>query len=145
MLKVELKGKGDTIRQIQINGKKQKMNPGNSAYEYVLRTCKDYEVSVKASDMAGNMAEKTIYFRIVPKKTFVKSIADKVLFRKNISETDGSKRISEGGKKQQENRKSFFPRTSGIGLAGAVLAIGAVLIWGRRKKREYKAEKSIEG
>lgn len=143
-LNVKLKETGDTIRQIQINGEKQKMNPGKSVYEYALHTCKDYEVTVKASDVAGNLAEETIYFQIIPKKTFAKSVVDKVLFHKDIPKSDSSKRILENREKQQD-RKSFFPRTSGIRLAGAILAIGAVLIWGRRKWIKYEAEISIDG
>lgn len=142
---VKLKGTGDTIRQIQINGEKQKMNPGKNVYEYALHTCKDYEVVVKASDMAGNLAEETIYFQIIPKKTFAKSVADKVLFHKDMPKSDGPKRILKNREKQQENRKSFFFRASGIGLLGVILAISAVLIWGRRRWLKNEAEIPIDG
>lgn len=144
IFKVEVKGTEDAIRRIQINGEEQKLIAGNRSYEYTLNECKDYEVMVRAADAAGNIAEKTLYSRIVPRKTFVESFADKVLFHKNISAADGSKQILEERDEQQERGESLFSKTLEIGLTGAVLAIGAYLFWTRRKQRRL-AEESIDG
>ncbi len=138
--KAEVKGTEDAIRQILINGEEQKLTPGNRAYEYTLDVCKDYEVTVKAADMAGNTSEKNIYFRIVPKKTFAESFADKVLFRKHKPEK--SKKTLEGRQNQEVNGGNFSKKTFGIGLLGIAPAIGAILFWMRRKQEEQKAVKT---
>lgn len=140
IFKAEVKGTEDAIRQILINGEEQKITPGNRAYEYTLDVCRDYEVTVKAADMAGNTAEKNIYFRIVPEKTFAESFADKVLFRKHKPEK--SKKALEGRQNQEGNGEGFRQETFGIGLLGAAPAIGAILFWMRRKQEERKAVKT---
>lgn len=79
--KVGLEREEDEIRQIRINGENQKIDSGRKTYEYTLHTCKDYEVTVKAADRAGNEAVKSVFFRIVPKKSLMEKIVEPVKLR----------------------------------------------------------------
>ncbi len=74
--KVRLAKEEDAIQKIQINGDIQKIIPGEHVYEYTLHTCKDYEVTVNASDRAGNESVKSIFFEIIPKKTLIEKITE---------------------------------------------------------------------
>lgn len=78
IFKVELAKEGDMIRQIQINGESQKINSERASYEYRLSECKDYEVTVKAIDKAGNESVKSIFFSIVPKKSLLERITEPI-------------------------------------------------------------------
>lgn len=133
--KVELKGAEDTIRQIQINGENQKITPGNRTYEYSMDTCKDYEVTVKAKDRAGNEAEKTIYFQIIPKKTFMNVITGKVKSYGDTAET--KKRIQTEPSEDEKKEDAPYMKMAGIGILGILLVLGAVIVLtGRRKEIE---------
>lgn len=138
--KVELAGAEDTIRQIQINGENQKVIPGISIHEYSLDTCKDYEVTVKAADKAGNEAEKTIYFQIIPKKTLLKTIAGKVRTYENTAITKEHPQMIQSGEGEEE---TAFLKMAGAGILGILIALGAITVFihkkseaGRQRKQE---------
>ncbi len=59
---VTLEDQKDEIREIRINGIRQKTSTHSKIYQYTVEDERDYEVTVKASDRAGNETTRTDYF-----------------------------------------------------------------------------------
>ena len=72
--KVELRNAEDAIQRVQINGEDQKIDAGSASFQCTLQVHQDYEVEVTAVDQAGNKAQESILFKVVPKKNIFQKI-----------------------------------------------------------------------
>lgn len=75
---VDLEKKEDQIEEIKINGKRQKLKKENGKYPFRITNLGEYEVSVTASDYAGNETKQHIAFEIVPEKTILEKAAEPI-------------------------------------------------------------------
>ncbi|MGN1165432.1 MAG: hypothetical protein ACI4S2_03255 [Lachnospiraceae bacterium] len=124
----------DIIRQIQINGENQIIKSGKRAYQYTLQTCQDYEILVKASDLAGNESEKTIYFRIIPKKILIDKITEPV--KKYLS---AERQSEEESVNKQSARKSKTTIPLPLKVASlSVVGMVSVLMGNMMRKKRRK-------
>ncbi len=134
--KVELAGREDMFRQIQINGESQKIDSQKKVYEYTLHTCKDYEVTVKARDRAGNEAVKSIFFQVVPQKSLMEKIVEPVKVQWNMGKMankEFSEEAVQGG--QQKNRISVVFKAAGFGVLGSIMALFGMLYYRKIYKK----------
>ena len=134
--KVALAKKEDMIRQIRINGKEQQIDYRKKVYEYTLREQKDYEVTVKAADEAGNESVKSIFFQIVPKKSLPEKIAGPVNVRWSLGKKEDAQFFMEAGGKKEKGTTVTFEAVClmlfGCGMIAAAVFFGRAL----HKKRE---------
>lgn len=138
---VELGKEEDIIQQIQINGEKQKIDLGLKKYEYTLHECQDYEIVVKATDRAGNEAEKRIYFQIVPKKLFIKRITEPV--KKYLGAEHGQEKepSKETNAIQPTMKVPLILKISSVSTIGIILILGGYLLRKKHKEKEETEEK----
>ena len=73
---VTLEDQKDEIREIRINGIRQKTSTHSKIYQYTVEDERDYEVTVKASDRAGNETTERITFEVAGKETLVEQILE---------------------------------------------------------------------
>lgn len=133
--KVELAGNEDAFRQIQINGESQKIDSRKKTYEYTLHACKDYEVTVKASDRAGNESVKSIFFQIVPKKSLMEKITEPVKLRLNVDKkTDVETAEAEEQYGEEKDSMSGVLKAASFGALGSIIALIGMLYY----KKSYK-------
>lgn len=132
IFQVELAREEDTIEKIQINGESQKIYPGRKTYEYALHECKNYEIKVRAKDKAGNEAEKTRYFSIVPKETLAKKITKPV--RRYLGGIDSSAKDTSIQQENKEEKidsdaKPQLYKVAGIGIMGILIILSGLLYY----------------
>lgn len=101
---VELENAEDTIWRVQINGENKKINPGSASVQYTLQDHQDYEVKVMAKDQAGNQTEKSISFKVVPKKNVFQKMAEPVVQKlKGESVREKDQKEDQEAEEDQEN------------------------------------------
>lgn len=136
---VDLAKEDDMIRQIQINGDDQKTDSKRISYEYTLHECKDYEVTVKAYDKAGNESVKTLFFKLVPKKSLVERIAEPVKMQWNMGKNADIQlpETAEEGEWQDSGRSVLMKAISFILIVSLLIISGILyheLIYKKKKK-----------
>lgn len=138
---VELGKEEDIIQQIQINGEKQRIDLGLKKYEYTLHECQDYEIVVKATDRAGNEAEKRIYFQIVPKKLFIKRITEPV--KKYLGAEHGQEKESskEANAIQPTMKVPLILKIASVSTIGMILILSGYLLRKKHREKEETEEK----
>ena len=112
------------------------MIPKKKVYEYTLHTCKDYEVTVKARDRAGNEAVKSIFFQVVPQKSLMEKIVEPVKVQWNMGKMANKEFPEEavqGG--QQKNRISVVFKAAGFGVLGSIMALFGMLYYRKIYKK----------
>ncbi|MCI8561727.1 MAG: hypothetical protein HFH03_11520 [Dorea sp.] len=124
--KVGLAKKEDEVRQILINGKNQKIGSKRTSYEYRLHECKDYEVTVKAADKAGNESVKSLFFTIVPKKSLMKRITEPIKIQWNMGKKADAKFSKEAGKGEWEESSRPVP----LKAAGFIMFVSIMIVTG---------------
>lgn len=102
-IQVGLGNAEDTIQRVQINGEEQKIDSGGQTYRCTLQEHQDYEIKVTAVDRAGNQAEKSIMFSVVPKKTLIQRIAEPVI--KTFTGTVTSNENIDGTDREEEKKR----------------------------------------
>lgn len=71
---VTLKNQEDQIDEIKINGEVQKTNKRSKIYQFTVQELKNYEIEVKASDSAGNLATGHMQFQVSPEETVLQRL-----------------------------------------------------------------------
>lgn len=136
---VELAKEDDMIQQIQINGENQKIDLNKMSYEYTLHECKDYEVTVKASDKAGNKSVKSLFFKLVPKKSLVEKIAEPMNIRWNVGKKEDMQfQEATGERQKQDSSRSVLFKVIGFIMIVSVMTISGILYYEMvyKKKKE---------
>ena len=110
--------KDDTIQEIRINGERQPLGENQKIYEYTVQEYKDYEVTVKAADRAGNQAVSRMTFTVIPKKNVIQKAVEpiKVLV---LNGKDAKGNYDQEG----QDDKSIF---AGLVLTGLVTGAGII-------------------
>lgn len=62
----------------------------------------DYEVEVTAVDRAGNKAQESILFKVVPKKNIFQKIAEPVVQKLNKEEGKKQENMNDGEEKEKK-------------------------------------------
>ena len=137
---VGLAKESDCIRQIRINGESQMIDSQKKSYEYALRECKDYEVTVKAYDEAGNESEKSLFFKIVPKKSLMEKITEPIKIRWGIGEKADMQfpETVRQGKRKDSSRPGLLKVAIFIMTAGAMIVSGILYydkVYKKKKNR----------
>lgn len=127
--RVALSNPEDEIESIQINGKNQNVNSRSKAYQYTLNECEDYEVKVRAKDKTGNMSEKSIFFKIVPKETLVQKVV-KPLRNTFVKEKQEKPQNVEERQEEDTNVNIWGVIVIGTGI---VMGVGGCWMYKRRK------------
>lgn len=120
----------DQIEYIKINGEKQKSEKQKGVYECKVDEAKEYEVEVKAKDLAGNERIARIGFQIEPERTFLQKITDpvrKYIFYGNEKAVKTENPLNEG-KINRKNCKSML--WGGFSL---VCVLTGISIWKREQ------------
>ena len=102
--KVELRNAEDAIQRVQINGEDQKIDAGSASFQCTLQVHQDYEVEVTAVDQAGNKAQESILFKVVPKKNIFQKIAEPVVQKLNKEEGKKQENMNDGEEKRKKDR-----------------------------------------
>ena len=102
--KVELRNAEDAIQRVQINGEDQKIDAGSASFQCTLQVHQDYEVEVTAVDQAGNTAQESILFKVVPKKNIFQKIAEPVVQKLNKEEGKKQENVNDGEEKRKKDR-----------------------------------------
>ena len=91
---------------------------------------------MKASDLAGNVAEEKISFEVVPEKTILEKAAEPI--KKILSENTEKEEVSLQGEK--ENRHFAMLKWIVIGSIITILLIIIGMVWYTRKKADAEDE-----
>ncbi len=118
LFQVSLKDSKDHIEEIRINGEKQKLASDGKKNQYHVRECKDYKVSVKASDKAGNQVVSQMNFKVVPEETMMQKVAGPIR-KALIGPFKSGKKEQTIGESRQEGRRSPMAGLLMIGVAAA--------------------------
>lgn len=102
--KVELRNAEDAIQRVQINGEDQKIDAGSASFQCTLQVYQDYEVEVTAVDQAGNTAQESILFKVVPKKNIFQKIAEPVVQKLNKEEGKKQENMNDEEEKRKKDR-----------------------------------------
>ena len=124
-LKVCVKEDTERLEEVWINGEKQNIDVESKVFRFSSDDLGEYNLTVRAIDLAGNQSIKNMNFYIVEKK----NILEKVFMQK----TSKPKEIQTKNKKEKNQ----------IGCIIAYIAVAMVIvgIWGYGKmKRPYKRE-----
>ncbi len=124
-LKVCVKEDTERLEEVWINGEKQNIDVESKVFRFSSDDLGEYNLTVRAIDLAGNQSIKNMNFSIVEKK----NILEKVFMQK----TSKPKEIQTKNKKEKNQ----------IGCIIAYIAVAMVIvgIWGYGKmKRPYKRE-----
>ncbi len=119
---VTLEDQKDEIREIRINGIRQKTSTHSKIYQYTVEDERDYEVTVKASDRAGNETTERITFEVAGKETLVEQILNPI--KKTLGLHENKNERAEDKEKQEakeENPNSWtivLVASLGIAVAG---------------------------
>ena len=127
---VDSKKKEDWIEEVLINGKRQTLKKEDGKYTFQITNPGEYEVSVTATDLAGNEAEENISFEIVPEKTILEKAAAPI--QKIISGNTEKEQKNRQGEK--ENRHFAMLKWTVIGSIITILLIMVGVVWCKRKK-----------
>ena len=132
---VDSEKKEDRIEEVLINGKRQTLKKEDGKYAFQITNPGEYEVSVKATDLAGNEAQENISFEVVPEKTILEKAAEpikKILSGNTDEEQENLQRV-------KENRQFAMLKWIVIGsIIILLIVIGA--IWYMYKKDNVKEE-----
>lgn len=142
---VRLERTEDVIEQISINGEEQKIVNGKKKYQFRVHELQDYEIVVRARDLAGNEEVKKIYFRVIPKETVVKKILKPIVSR-ITSEKDKDEKITYESERKEERIKSeqtFSTKAAGLGIFGIVLIVAGIWFY-KRKRKDLKGKVNDE-
>ena len=135
---IDSEKKEDRIEEVLINGKRQTIKKEKGKYLFQITDPGEYEVNVKATDLAGNEAQENLSFEVVPEKTILEKAAEpikKILF--GITENE-----PENQQKQIENRQFAMLKWIVIGSIITILLIVIDVAWYMHKKGNTK-EKQI--
>ena len=133
---VDSEKKEDRIEEILINGKRQTLEKEDGKYAFQISDLGEYVVNVKASDLAGNVAEEKISFEVVPEKTILEKAAEPI--KKILSENTEKEEVSLQGEK--ENRHFAMLKWIVIGSIITILLIIIGMVWYTRKKADAEDE-----
>lgn len=132
---VTLEDQKDQIQEIRINGIRQKTSAHGKIYQYTVEEARRYEVSVRASDRAGNETVERISFEIVPKETLAVQILNPIRKTLGIGKSQGRTEAEERGEKKSREKT---PQLVTALAAGAGIATAGTVVWvlcRRRKER----------
>lgn len=138
---IDSEKKEDRIEEVLINGKRQTLKKENGKYLFQITDAGEYEVNVKATDLAGNEAQENISFEVVPEKTILEKAAEpmkKILF--GITEKE-----PENQQKQTENRQFAMLKWIVIGSIITILLITIGVVGHVYKKDDMEEEQEDEG
>lgn len=77
-LQVRTENPQDTITEIRINGKKQKIPKNSKVYRFSLNEEKPYEITAAAADRAGNTAAMEMGIQVVREKSLTERVAEPI-------------------------------------------------------------------
>lgn len=133
---VRLGDSADWIREIRVNGVRQKTGEKACVYTRVFQEEGVYELEVSATDLAGNVREASVIFEIVPEATLAQQllapVKESLGIEKDSLPTEEEKRRKESGKKEEGDRFLWYAAAAGT----AVLAAPAG--WCLLKKKKQK-------
>ena len=133
---VRLGDSADWIREIRVNGVRQKTGEKACVYTRVFQEEGVYELEVSATDLAGNVREASVIFEIVPEATLAQQllapVKESLGIEKDSLPTEEEKRRKESGKKEEGGRFLWYAAAAGT----AVLAAPAG--WCLLKKKKQK-------
>ena len=129
--RISTEDKTDRIEEIRMNGELQKIRQNNGICQFHVQEVKNYEIEVKAVDMAGNQKIARIGFQVIPEKTMLQKltwpIKTKILKEEKAEPTE-EKKETEGNTYR------------GIITGGLLIIIPAVILGIRHLKKRRKRE-----
>lgn len=124
-IKAGVKEKTERLEEVWINGEKQNIDAESNVFRFVSDEVGEYNLTVRAVDLAGNQSMKTMNFSIVKKK----NILEKVFMQEETKTKEMSKKD-----KTEKNQIEHI-------LIGISVILGIVGILGYAKmKRSHKRE-----
>ena len=134
-VKIQTEKKEDYIEAVKINGKEQKLKKKNTdSYECKLDEEKEYEIEVRAKDLAQNETVSRVSFRIGAEKSILQKIIDPVK-RTFFGGKDGDKDVSKGDINDEKETEGGYLLWK---ITGALVIGSTVCIIGYRKKEYLK-------
>lgn len=113
---ITLKNQEDFIDEIRVNGVLQKTSSRGKVYQYNVQECKDYEISVKAYDKAGNKTTSRLNFQVEEKEGILEKIVKPVV-----------RKIS-GAAKETKEKKTMERSEEEAMVGDVVIAFGFVVV-----------------
>ena len=133
---VDSEKKEDKIEEVLINGKRQTLKKEGGKYGFQIADLGEYEVNVKAVDLAGNVAEEKVSFEVVPEKTILEKATEPI--QKILSGNIEKEQESQQGEK--ENRHFAMLKWIVIGSIITILLIVIDAVWYMRRKTDTEDE-----
>ena len=132
---VRLGDSADWIREIRVNGVRQKTGEKACVYTRVFQEEGVYELEVSATDLAGNVREASVIFEIVPEATLAQQLLAPVKESLGI-EKDSLPTEEEKRRKEEKGEETpLYPAAASGILVLTVLAA----VWYSRKKKDNKS------
>ena len=133
---VRLGDSADWIREIRVNGVRQKTGEKACVYTRVFQEEGVYELEVSATDLAGNVREASVIFEIVPEATLAQQllapVKESLGIEKDSLPTEEEKRRKESGKKEEGDRFLWYAAAAGT------VVLAAPAGWCLLKKKKQK-------
>lgn len=124
-IKVGVKENTEKLTDVWINGEKQNIDEKSKRFCFTTDELGEYNLTVRAVDLAGNQSVRNMKFSIVEKK----NILEKVFMQEETKKKELPKKNN-----KEKNKMAYI-------VVGVVFVIGIVGIWGYgKKKRPYKRE-----
>lgn len=133
---ITLKNQEDFIDEIRVNGVLQKTSPRDKVYQYNVQDRKDYEISVKAYDKAGNQTTSRLKFQVVEKKSILEKIVKPVVQKiSGSAESMKEKKSMDSG--EEEGMAGEIVVAFGFVVVLIILGSGGML-WRRQEKKSHQ-------
>lgn len=118
----------DKIQEVRINGVLQDISQGEREYSFTVCEKKDYEITVKACDKAGNESISSMLFTVIPKETMIQKTLKPI--RQMFMKEELTEKVN--GKIKKESTESH--KIPVVPVSAAVCSVcAAVGIWCKKK------------
>lgn len=130
---ITLKDDEDEVQSVFVNGIKQELGSKNT-FRQVFSEEGEYELRVHAVDKAGNTADRSVLFEIIPEETLLQKAVKPI---KKLLAFDKDEEMEDGGQKNEkkEGRSKKTKAALPAALASGAGCLAGLLGW-RRYKRE---------
>ena len=131
---VRVADQNDQIRQITVNGVRQKLSEAKSVYSFTVEEEQNYEVEVLARDLAGNQTEERIHFQVIPRETLARKVIRPVAQAIGlVPEQDVTSGPGESaGQEKEGDKEGIWP---GIILVTGMAAAVSFCVLARRRRK----------
>lgn len=129
IFRISTEDKSDRIEEVRMNGEPQNIRQNNGICQFHVKEVKNYEIEVKAVDMAGNQKTTRIGFQVIPEKTMLQKLTWPI--RTKILKEEKAEPTEE--KKETESNTYRGIMTGGMLVVIPLVILG---IWHRKKSRK---------